>query len=906
MRSGPEDASAPPVAPLSPEVVGRIQELPFVGIAMTSAASKRWIQVNQAMCDMLGYSHAELLERTWADLTHPEDLVRDVAAFERVVRGEVDSYQLDKRYLHKRGDVVHATINVKASRGADGQLEYFIATVTDITARVAAETAARAAATLLRDLSQQIPGVIYQFQLFPDGRSRFPFASDAIADIYEVTPAEVRDDAAAVFARLHPDDVDRVGASITASAETLTPWRCTYRVRLPRRGLRWLDGHARPERLADGSTLWHGYITDATEAEQARAALAESEQRYRILVEHAPEAIVVLEANGHFLDANSNAERLFGWSRDELLARGVEAISPPRQPDGRASAAAAQSVITRALAGEVVAFEWVHRDAAGRDFPCEVHLTRIPFAGRPLVRGSVLDISERTRARDHLRRLQAAIECASSGLALADRAGRLTYVNPAFLALWGHTRAEDVLGQSVLGFWRSPDEAAAVVAALGHGTWSGELTAQRLDGSERTVAVVASVFTDASGAPAGMLGSFTDVTEARALAAQLVQSQKLESLGRLAGGIAHDFNNLLTVIKGYLTVAVAGLDPGDPVADDLHEVDRAADSAAALTRQLLAVSRRQVIAPVTLDLNAVVRRVHGMLERILGEDVALVLATAADLAPVRFDPGQAEQLLLNLAANARDAMPDGGQLTIATANVRFDADDARTRPGVEPGAYVRLTVADTGAGMRPEVREHAFEPFFTTKDIGKGSGLGLAMVHGAVAQNGGRIELDSAPGHGTAFQIYLPVAAAAPPPAPDARRTTGLPRGHETVLLVEDDADVRGLARRLIEPLGYRVYDHESGAAALAWLAATDAPVDLLLTDVIMPAMNGRELAERVAALRPTIRVLFVSGYTADLIAHHGVLEPGVEFLAKPYTREALATRLRDLLDGPARPASAR
>ncbi len=890
-------ATAPLAATLSPEVSRRFQELPFVGMAMTSPASKRWIQVNQALCDMLGYTHAELLELAWTDVTHPADLGVDVGAFDEVMRGARDGYQLDKRFVRKDGGVVHATINVKAYRADDGRVDYFIATIADISARVAAEAAARDAAALLTNLSLQVPGVIYQYQLLPDGRSRFPFASDAIADVYEVTPAEVRDDAAAVFARLHPDDAERVAASMAASAATLTPWRCTYRVVLPRRGLRWLSGHARPERLADGSTLWHGYVTDSTETEQAREALAESEQRYRILVEHAPEAIVVLDPTGAFVDANPKAERLLGWSRLELLERDVEAISPPHQPDGQASADAARPLIARALAGDTVSFEWMHRDAAGRDLPCEVHLTRIPFAGRLLVRGSMLDISERTRSREHLRRLQAAVECATSGLALADRAGRLTYVNPAFLALWGHAHADEVIGRSVLEFWRSPDEAAAVVAALGHGTWSGELVAQRTDGSARTLAVAASAFTDAAGAAAGMLASFTDVTEARALAAQLVQSQKLESLGRLAGGIAHDFNNLLTVIKGYLAVAMSGLAPDDPIGDDLREVDHAADSAAALTRQLLAVSRRQVIAPVALDLNAVVRRIHGMLVRILGEDIALVIATAAELRPVRFDPGQAEQVLLNLAVNARDAMPRGGQLTISTADVRVEAD-ALHHPGRSPGEFVRLTIADTGVGMLPEVRDHIFEPFFTTKDIGKGSGLGLAMVHSAVAQNGGRIELDSSPGRGTVFQIYLPVATE-PAAAQRDRPAGGLPRGHESVLLVEDDASVRGLARRLIEPLGYRVYEHGSAADALAWLAATDAPVDLLLTDVIMPAMNGGELADRVRALRPTIRVLFVSGYTADVIAHHGVLAPGVEFLAKPYTREALATRLRDLLDAP-------
>ncbi len=883
----------------SPEASRLFHELPFIGMAVTSASTKRWVQVNQALCDLLGYPHDELLALTWAEVTHPDDLDSDVAEFDRVLRGVTDGYKMDKRFVRKDGAIVHATIDVRAVRGADRQIEYFAATVADITARVAAEAAARDAAALLTKLGHQVPGVIYQYQLMPDGTSRFPFATDAIFDVYEVTPAEVRDDAGAVFARLHPDDYDAVAASIAVSAETLEPWRFTYRVRLPRRGVRWLTGHARPERLPDGSTLWHGYITDSTEVELARQAVAESEHRYRMLVEHAPEAIVVLDVEtGRFTDANRKAERLLGRTRAELLALGVEAISPARQADGRPSTEAARALIARALAGEIVSFEWLHCDASGREIPCEVHLTQISSGGRRQVRGSILDITERKQARDELRRLQAAIECSTAGIALADRDGRLSYVNPAFLALWGYQRADQVLGRSALEFWRSPEQAAEVMQAIAHGTWAGELVARRTDGSERTLVVTASLFTDEAGAPAGMVGSFTDVTEARALEAQLLQSQKMESLGRLAGGIAHDFNNLLTVIKGYLAVAQLSLPPGASVRDELRQVDRAADSAAALTHQLLAVSRRQVITPVALDLNQVVRRIHEMLVRVLGEDISLVLDTAPDLRVVRFDPTQVEQILLNLAVNARDAMPDGGRLTIETANVQLDADYARTHVGVTPGEYVLLAVSDTGVGMTADVREHAFEPFFTTKSVGRGSGLGLAMIHGAVAQNGGRIELYSEPGHGTAFKIYLPVAHEAAP-APRSLPVAGVPRGRETVLLVEDDAGVRSLARRLLEQLGYQVHDQPSGTAALAWLTDAAPRIDLLLTDVIMPGMNGRELADKVRARRPDVKVLFVSGYTANVIVHHGVLDAEVEFLAKPYTLESLARRVREVLDRP-------
>ncbi len=763
---------------------------------------------------------------------------------------------------------------------------------------VDAELAARRAAALLENLAHQVPGVIYQFQSFPDGRTCFPFASEAIREIYEVSPDEVREDASLVFSRLHPDDLAHVAASIEVSAATLEPWRCDYRVILPRQGVRWRTGNARPERLPDGSTLWHGFITDSTEQQQAREALRESEERFRIQVEHAPEAIVVYDvAAGRFVDANQNAERLFGLSRAELLERSIGEVTPPRQPDGRDSGAAAAELVHRALHGEKPVFEWSHRHASGRDVPCEVRLASLPYAGRSFVRGSITDITDRKDAMDALTRLQAAIDSSLNGVAIADLDGVLIYVNRALLSLWGYRERSAVLGRDVRSFWVHPEEPAAVIAAMQNTEgWSGEMTAMRADGAPLAVRVNASRFFDSSGHPAGMLASFADVTEEKRLQAQLLQAQKMESVGRLAGGIAHDFNNLLTVMKGYLELTIATLPPDDTVRRDLVAVDRAADSAARLTQQLLAFSRKQIIAPVVLDLNEVATRVHDMLQRLLGEDVELQVLTDPDLALVRFDPGQAEQILVNLAVNARDAMPNGGRLTLETSNVVLDDDYLKDRPDMRRGEYVLLAVSDTGLGMSTETREHAFEPFFTTKEIGRGTGLGLAMIHGAVSQNGGRVEVYSEPGHGTSFKIYLPSVVGLDPPSMVATPAR-LPRGHETIVVVEDDDTVRALAVRLLERQGYRVFAFFDGPSTLEWLRRSTDHIDLLLTDVIMPSMNGKVLAEAVRALRPETRVLYASGYTSNVIVHHGVLKAGVEFLAKPYTISALAARVREVLD---------
>ncbi len=874
-------------------------DLPFIGMAITSPSTRRWLHVNQTLCDLFGYSREELVSRTWAELTHPEDLDADTRLFEETLHGARDGYVMDKRFVRRDGTVVHATIDVKAIRAPDGTITYFVATVADRSGRHEALEQARASSSLLQNLVRQVPGAVYQFQLFPDERARFPFASDGIADVYEVSPAEVQQDATVIFGRLHPLDLPGVWSSILESARDLTRWQYTYRVVLPTRGERWLRGDARPERLADGSTLWHGYITDVTSEEAARQALRESEQRYRIQFEHAPEAIVLYDpAANRFMDANPLAEGLLGLRRAELLACSIADVSAPLQADGRPVHEVGPAYMARAVAGEPQVFEWTHRHADGTDIACEVHLVPLPFEGRTLVRGTIIDIRERKRLLETLLRLDAAIASSISAIAVADLGGNLTYVNQAFLRIWGYDEPAQVLGRPAVSFWSSPEEAQAVVhALLTTGRWTGELIATRTDKAERTLLVQASIFNDAKGQPAGLLASFVDVTEERRLQAQLLQSQKLESVGRLAGGVAHDFNNLLTVIRGYLELSLQSLGENHPLVDYLTEVDRAADSAAGLTQQLLAFSRKQIIAPQVLDLNDVVQRVHAMLQRLLGEHITLEVHPEAGLWHVRFDPGQAEQILVNLAVNARDAMPDGGRLTIETSNVRLDGEYTASHPEVPPGEYVLLAVSDTGEGMSSDTREHAFEPFFTTKQPGHGTGLGLAMIHGAVSQNGGRVEVYSELGHGTSFKIYLPRTSGAPTMAEvTALRTT--PRGEERILVVEDDERVRLLTVRLLSRLGYRAIAVSSGEEALAWLDAHPEPIDLLLTDVIMPGMNGKVLADRVREARAGTRVLFTSGYTANVIVHHGVLKPGVEFLAKPFSGSSLAQKVREVLDG--------
>jgi signal transduction histidine kinase len=385
-------------------------------------------------------------------------------------------------------------------------------------------------------------------------------------------------------------------------------------------------------------------------------------------------------------------------------------------------------------------------------------------------------------------------------------------------------------------------------------------------------------------------------TQQRRLEEQLIQSQKMEGIGRLAGGVAHDFNNLLTAILGYAELMEPQLED-EGLRSELREIRLAGERAAALTRQLLAFSRRQVMQPRTLDLNTVVSDVKKMLARLIGEDVALVTRLDPALGSVEADPGQLEQVLMNLSVNARDAMPEGGTLTFETANAVLDADFAAVHPGALPGAYVVLTVTDSGTGMTDEVRGHAFEPFFTTKDKGKGTGLGLATAYGIVKQSGGYIMVESEAGRGTTFRIYLPRVEGT---AVGPKRTTSsslAPSGTETILLVEDEAGVRRLSLTVLETQGYVVLEAPSGDVALQVARSETGPIHLVVTDVVMPGMNGRELWDRLKVLRPDSRVLFMSGYTDDAIARHGVLEPGIAFLQKPFTPFSLAQKVREVLD---------
>jgi PAS domain S-box-containing protein len=484
-------------------------------------------------------------------------------------------------------------------------------------------------------------------------------------------------------------------------------------------------------------------------------------------------------------------------------------------------------------------------------------------------------------------------------IGITEAGGRILDANAQCASLFGYTRAE-MIGRSAreLGLWVDIGDRERALEDLraGRPVRNREVRVQRKTGEIRHV-LLSMERLDLSAEEPALVVVASDITDQKGLEEQLRQSQKMDAVGRLAGGIAHDFNNLLAVIVGYAELVQRALGAAHPAHRRVEEIRKAADRATGLTRQLLAFSRKQVLAPRVMDLNTVVSDTAKMLQRLIGEDVRLATDLAPHLGRVKADPGQVEQVLVNLAVNARDAMAAGGQLTIQTRNVLLDAAYARSQPDAHAGRHVMVAVTDTGHGMDAETLSHMFEPFFTTKERGKGTGLGLATVHGIVRQSGGHVTVSSEPDRGTTFKVYLPVIQEHPEAAGSSAPGEAGPSGSETILVVEDESALREMITEILESAGYTVLNGPTPEEALAAAGAHEGPIPLVLTDVIMPGMSGRQLADELRSSRPDARVIFMSGYTGDAIGQHGVLEPGVNFLQKPFASDSLLRKVRDVLN---------
>jgi two-component system cell cycle sensor histidine kinase/response regulator CckA len=626
---------------------------------------------------------------------------------------------------------------------------------------------------------------------------------------------------------------------------------------------------------------------------------------YRELFDAASDALFVHDVNGRIVIVNALACKQFGYTQEQVLGLSVADLGCNEAPYTHDEAA---MNIRRALTEGACSFEWRCRRCDGELFWAEIALRRFELGGRPHVMASIRDIDARKHMEAALResekRFETIFNATSTMLAFTERThGRIVDVNEAWLQTMGMRREQAIgLTGSDLGLWANKDDRRRVLELLDVSGRVRDLEADLVMGG-RTLPAQLSVQHVERNGERYILWEVGDLTERKRaeaeqeqLRSQLLQVQKMESIGQLAGGIAHDFNNILSAILGFGDLALAVMAKGSVEYDYVMEMIQAGERASALTKQLLAFSRKQVMQPRIVDPAAVIRELEPMLRRLIGEDVVLQLALAPETSTIRVDASQLQQVIVNLVVNARDAMPEGGTLTLETTIVEFDGSYLATHADARVGQHVMIAVSDTGVGMDAVTRARAFEPFFTTKGPGQGTGLGLSTVYGIVKQSGGWVWLYSEPGRGTTFKLYFPYSGDSLTPVEHGEPAPATPRSDTVVLMVEDDPQVRLLVATILGGAGYTVLVASNPLEAIQIEEQYSGEIHVLLTDVVMPHMNGRQLAERITARRPSARVVFVSGYTENTIIHRGEVDEGVSFLSKPITSNRLLAILARVL----------
>ena len=643
------------------------------------------------------------------------------------------------------------------------------------------------------------------------------------------------------------------------------------------------------------------------EQERAEEVLRASDIRYRRLFESAKDGILLLDGDtAEITDVNPYMVEMLGYHYDEFLGKRLCDASPFKEAEK------AQTFFTELQKEGYICYENLSLKTKEKK-PIDVEFVSNAYQvdGKKVIQCNIRDITGRKRAEKALAKsetkFQELFNDAPVGYFECDNRGRITSVNRTELEMLGYT-LDEMMGQPVWKFIVEEDDARhrmlAKLAGIMPPSQGLERTYRRKDGTTFPALIEDLLLKDSEGRIIGIRSTIQDITERKRmenekalLEEQFRQSQKMEAMGRLAGGIAHDFNNLLTIIKGYSQLFLIDLKKGDPMERGIEQIQKATQRASDLIRQLLAFSRSQVMEMRVLDLNSLLRELDKMLRRVIGEDIVLATLLAEDSGRVRADPGQLGQVLMNLVVNARDAMPTGGKLTIETTNVVLDEEYVRTRIEVPPGRYVVLSVSDTGVGMTPEVRDRIFEPFFTTKEKDKGTGLGLSTAYGIVKQSSGNILVYSEPGKGTTFKIYLPRVDEPLEEWGEMVVEGELPRGKETILIVEDFEEVRRIAVQVLERQGYKILEAANGNETLQVCEKYKGQIHLMVTDVVMPGMSGRELADRIKSVNPEMKVLYTSGHADDTIVHYGVLRDGVNYIQKPFTMEGLARKVREVLD---------
>lgn len=843
---------------------------------------------NDACCRMLGYDEQELIGMHLGEISHAEAVEEDLALQSQLAVGQIDHYRMEKRFIHKSGRTLYGILDANLVRHADGEPHYFLISLLDITEHKLATQALEASEALYRATVDSLGTALHlvdsdlRLVLVNAETERWgdqvgipgPFKGRLLAEAFPfVTDREV-----ALYRRV----LETGETQISQEVSTLGGKAIVTDVqRLP-------------------VTLWEGTpgvlttVTDVTERVRTEEALRASEARFATAFRSAPLLMSINSvSDGHYVDVNDAFVRSTGYTREQAQGRVPRDLGIISADDW------AEMVTAIEGSGRFARDDFSLWRADGQRMDCLFVAEVVSVDGDEQVLATALDLTERRRAERERERLLSAVEQASEAIVITDADGIIEFVNPAFERITGYLGGEAIgqnprilkSGEQDEAFYRQMWDTLTRGEA-----WSGRLVNKRKDGTLYTERAVISPVRDTEGQIINYVGVKRDISDEIVREAQLRQAQRMESVGRLAGGVAHDFNNMLSVILGHAEIARDELSPHHRVRDDIDQILDATQRSADLTRQLLAFARRQTISPRVLDANETISGMLRMLQRLIGENIELIWRPGEGIWPIKMDPSQMDQVLANLCVNSRDAIDGVGTIMIETANGHLNADYCASHPGAIEGDYVQLAVSDDGCGMSAETMEHAFEPFYTTKGLGEGTGLGLATVYGIVKQNEGTIRVYSEEGIGTTFRIYLP-RHTEDPTAQEAQETLTPTRGHETILLVEDEPSMLSLARTMLERLGYHVVAAGTPQEAISLAMSHEGSLDVLMTDVIMPQMNGRELADRLATQHPRMKWLFTSGYTANVIAHRGVLDQDVAFLPKPFSMAQLARRLRQVLD---------
>jgi len=833
----------------------------------------------------------------WSRFVHPEDAPK----VERKLAEALESGVLDSEYRIARDDDgsirwIHASGQVFYDQNEAP--ECVIGVNTDITERKESETELRASRESLEIAQKAAKIGSFEF----DFKTRHITSSSSMEILYGLPPGSLTGPVENWSKYVHPEDLPRIRQQLN-QIKSDDEYKSEFRVLLADGSTRWIvskgrifyDEQKKPSRLV-------GVNIDITERKKAE----ESNRFQAHLLDTVEQAVIATDKEGIVVYWNRFAEKLYGWASAEAVGRSIMELTPTEMSSGQAA-----KIMTQLNEGKSWAGEFTVRNKTGATFPAHVSNSPVSDANGELIGivGVSVDITERKRAEAALRqaeiRYRNLVELSPAIVYLAQPSAPYStiYISPN-VRMFGY-EADEWLNRDDMWFSLLHEEDRSRVLenaekAVGQGL-----------GTEQEYRIVARggevfwvhdkgcfIFDD-EGNKTGWQGVILDITENKKLEEQLRQSQKLESVGRMAGGIAHDFNNMLTAINGYSDLTLRRLPSEDPLRGNIEEIKKAGERSAQLTQQLLAFSRRQVLKPKILNLNEVILETSKLLERLIGEDIQLSIVPFSGLGLIEADPGQLTQVIINLAINARDAMPRGGNLAIETSNVWLDKEFAAAHVPTQAGSYVLLTVGDSGVGMSEEVERHIFEPFYTTKETGKGTGLGLSTVYGIVKQSEGYIWVKSEEGAGTTFEIYLPRVDVEADSELSAQIKTPeiIEGGKETILLVEDEDIVRNMSRRMLEACGYTVVEAADGLEALALCAAENRKIDLLLTDVVMPQMGGRELAEKLARKYPHIRLLYTSGYTDDAVIRQDIMTEDMNFIQKPFDFDTLAKKIRELLD---------